>query len=164
MGLFSFLKEAGAKLLGGASKEKVEVPTVNKKSVSDAETLRHQKMMVLRGVVNSLGLQIDDFEVDLNASKVTVYGRVKTQSEREKVILALGNVSGISTVDDRIKVENPEPVGQFHTVKSGDSLSKIAKKYYGDPMKYPMIFEANKPMLSHPDKIYPGQLLRIPNL
>ena len=51
---------------------------------------------------------------------------------------------------------------QFHTVVSGDSLSKIAKHFYGDPMKYPVIFEANKPMLADPDKIYPGQVLRIP--
>ena len=45
---------------------------------------------------------------------------------------------------------------------SGDSLSKIAKEHYGNAMKYPVIFEANKPMLEHPDKIYPGQVLRIP--
>ena len=55
-------------------------------------------------------------------------------------------------------------MAQFHTVVSGDSLSKIAKEFYGDAMKYPVIFEANKPMLTHPDKIYPGQVLRIPPL
>jgi len=59
-------------------------------------------------------------------------------------------------------VETPEPEAKFYTVVSGDSLSKIAKEYYGNAMKYPVIFEANKPMLSHPDKIYPGQVLRIP--
>ena len=47
---------------------------------------------------------------------------------------------------------------------SGDTLGKIAKNYYGNAMKYPVIFEANKPMLTHPDKIYPGQVLRIPVL
>jgi nucleoid-associated protein YgaU len=47
---------------------------------------------------------------------------------------------------------------------SGDNLSHIARKYYGDANKYPVIFEANRPMLSHPDKIYPGQSLRIPPL
>ena len=56
----------------------------------------------------------------------------------------------------------PEPEAVFYTVVSGDSLSKIAKAHYGDPMKYPVIFEANKPMLTDPDKIYPGQVLRIP--
>ena len=55
-----------------------------------------------------------------------------------------------------------EAMARFHTVMRGDTLSKIAKNFYGDAMKYPLIFEANKPMLSHPDKIYPGQVLRIP--
>ena len=58
----------------------------------------------------------------------------------------------------------PEPPARFHTVVGGDTLSKIAKEQYGDPMKYPVIFEANRPMLSDPDKIYPGQVLRIPAL
>ncbi|MEL6867451.1 MAG: LysM peptidoglycan-binding domain-containing protein, partial [Bacteroidota bacterium] len=65
-------------------------------------------------------------------------------------------------VDDRITVTNPEPASTFYEVQKGDSLSKIAKAHYGDPMKYPQIFEANRPMLEHPDKIYPGQRLRIP--
>ena len=52
----------------------------------------------------------------------------------------------------------------MYEVKSGDTLSKIAREFYGDAMKYPAIFEANKPLLSDPDKIYPGQVLRIPPL
>jgi nucleoid-associated protein YgaU len=48
------------------------------------------------------------------------------------------------------------------TVRSGDTLSKIAKDAYGDANAYMQIFEANKPMLSNPDRIYPGQVLRIP--
>ena len=65
---------------------------------------------------------------------------------------------------DNINVRNPEPESIFHEVKSGDSLSKIAKEVYGDAMKYPVIFEANKPMLKDPNEIYPGQILRIPAL
>jgi len=61
-------------------------------------------------------------------------------------------------------VENVEPEAQFYTVVSGDTLGKIAKAHYGNAMKYPVIFEANTPMLSDPDKIYPGQVLRIPAL
>jgi nucleoid-associated protein YgaU len=49
-----------------------------------------------------------------------------------------------------------------HTVVKGDTLSKIAKAQYGDAMKDPVIFEANRPMIEDPDKIYPGQVLRIP--
>ena len=55
-----------------------------------------------------------------------------------------------------------ETAAQYHDVASGDTLSAISKKYYGDANKYMKIFEANKPMLSDPNKIYPGQKLRIP--
>ena len=61
-------------------------------------------------------------------------------------------------------VEHVEPEAQFHTVESGDTLGKIAKNYYGNAMKYPLIFEANQPMLKTPDLIYPGQVLRIPQI
>ena len=76
----------------------------------------------------------------------------------------LGYTLGVATVDDRVKVfaAEPEPEATMYTVKSGDSLSKIAKEFYGDAMRYPEIFEANKPMLKDPNKIYPGQVLRIP--
>ena len=67
---------------------------------------------------------------------------------------------------DNVTVKEPPPAveleKQFYTVEKGDSLSKIAKAVYGDPMKYPIIFEANKPMLTNPDLIYPGQRLVIP--
>ena len=79
-------------------------------------------------------------------------------------MLVVGNTEGIASVDDQMTTAVQEPEAQFHTVVSGDSLSKIAKKYYGNAMKYPVIFEANKPMLTDPDKIYPGQVLRIPAL
>jgi len=67
-------------------------------------------------------------------------------------------------VEDTIATADATPEATFHTVESGDTLGAIAKKAYGNAMKYPVIFEANKPMLSHPDKIYPGQVLRIPAL
>jgi nucleoid-associated protein YgaU len=73
-------------------------------------------------------------------------------------------VNGIAEVDDNLEVLNPAPEAVFYTVQKGDTLSLIAKAQYGDMMKYPVIFEANKPMLTHPDKIYPGQVLRIPAL
>ena len=57
-----------------------------------------------------------------------------------------------------------ESVYARHTVKSGESLSKIAKHYYGDPMKYKQIFEANTNILKNPDLIHPDQVLVIPNL
>ena len=81
---------------------------------------------------------------------------------KEKIILAVGNVEGVGGVEDKASSVAGGRESQFHTVKSGDTLSAISKTYYGTWRLYPEIFEANKPMLSHPDKIYPGQVLRIP--
>src|SRR5262249_2182580 len=80
----------------------------------------------------------------------------------EKVVLAVGNVEGIARVEDRLEGSNPQPEARYYTVVKGDTLSKIARAQYGEANKYPQIFEANKPMLKDPDKIYPGQVLRIP--
>lgn len=147
MGLFSFLKNAGAKLLNKKA---------DKNDTSQLENLRN--------AIVDHGLQIEDLVLELEDDKVTVRGVVESQSEKEKVILALGNVEGIATVVEDIEVTVPEPEAVFYEVKSGDSLSKIAKQHYGDAMKYPVIFEANKPMLKDPNLIYPGQVLRIPPL
>ena len=95
---------------------------------------------------------------------MTVYGEAQTQVAKELALLTLGNNAGISSVDDRMSVVVPEPEATFYEVKSGDSLSKIAKAVYGDANKYNAIFEANKPMLKDPNLIYPGQMLRIPTL
>ncbi|MCB0620958.1 MAG: peptidoglycan-binding protein LysM [Saprospiraceae bacterium] len=165
MGLFSFLKNAGANLF----KSKEEPKVAEKTGTDSAEVIRKQRIILLKGIVESHGLEVQDFDLDLHADQVTVYGQVASQEIKEKVILTLGNVAGIATVDDRLSVvqtETSPPVreAQFHEVKKGDTLSKIAKNYYGDAMKYPVIFEANKPMLKSPDLIYPGQVLRIPHL
>ena len=93
---------------------------------------------------------------------VTVAGTVADQATREKVLLCCGNVEGVDKVDDQLTVINPEPPATFHTVVRGDTLSAIAKHFYGNANAYMKIFEANRPMLGHPDKIYPGQMLRIP--
>ena len=77
-------------------------------------------------------------------------GEDAKQEDEEKIALAVGNVEGVEMVDNRLSVAEPEPEAQFYTVVSGDSLSKIAKKYYGDANKYPVIFEANQPLLKHP--------------
>ncbi|MFT4760146.1 MAG: nucleoid-associated protein YgaU [Paraglaciecola sp.] len=157
MGLFSFLKKAGASLVGGSKK----TVTADSPEPVDTGISNEQREVLLKGIVTSHGLDINNMSLDVNGDSVTVYGEVPSQDEREKVILALGNVSGIATVDDRTSIVAPPSV--FHTVVKGDTLGKIAKNYYGDAMRYPEIFEANKPMLADPDKIYPGQSLRIPN-
>ncbi|MEL6987654.1 MAG: peptidoglycan-binding protein LysM [Bacteroidota bacterium] len=160
MGLFSFLKNAGAKIFN--RKNEAAEAAEAAADAAKAEALRRQKISLLENVVSGLELPIENMSLELEEDKVTVYGQTPSQRDKEKVVLALGNVTGIATVDDRISVVEPEPESQFYEVKSGDTLGKIAKEYYGDPMKYPIIFEANKPMLADPNLIYPGQVLRIP--
>ena len=156
MGLFSFLKKAGEKIF---NKEDVEAKEEADKAAAEA-----RKANLLREIVESLGFEVEELNVSLEGDVVTVSGKTNSQAEKEKVILALGNVDGVAAVDDRLEVEADEPEATFYEVKSGDTLSKIAKAHYGDAMKYMEIFEANKPLLKDPNKIYPGQTLRIPPL
>jgi len=149
------------------SGKKVEAPEPQDKtqqySVEERQEINdRRRAMALANEVETFGFEIQDLAVKVDGDVATVSGTTSDQATRERVILVVGNTVGIARVDDRIEVSTPEPEAQFHTVVSGESLSLIAKKYYGNAMKYPVIFEANKPMLTDPDKIYPGQVLRIP--
>ncbi|MBS9780499.1 MAG: peptidoglycan-binding protein LysM [Moraxellaceae bacterium] len=119
---------------------------------------------LLLKTVQDLGLEIDGLGVKYNASedKAEVHGTANSQEDKEKVILALGNVKYVAHVEDNLEVEaSEEPESQLYEVKAGDTLSQIAKDFYGEP-DYMKIFEANKPLLKDPNKIYVGQKLRIP--
>ncbi|MBI1224853.1 MAG: peptidoglycan-binding protein LysM [Bacteroidetes bacterium] len=167
MGLFSFLKNAGASLLGGNKAETKTTP-VTPAAPSALEQLENAQLaMRLTNHVVALGLKVENLNIVVDDDKATITGEAASQSEKEKVILAVGNVAGIASVDDWMTVAAaeetaPEPEAVFYTVVKGDTLSKIAKEHYGNAMKYPTIFEANKPMLKDADHIYPGQVLRIP--
>lgn len=136
MGLWNFLKDSGKSLFGG--------------DTPDAAALQAE--------VADLGLDAEGLDISVEGDTVKVSGEAVSQEMREKVILAVGNVEGVATVED--DTSGPEPV--FHTVEKGDTLWAIAEKALGKGQRYNEIFEANRPMLSHPDKIYPGQVLRIP--
>jgi nucleoid-associated protein YgaU len=136
MGLWNFMKTAGRKLTG-----KDDLPTA----------------AILEKEVSDLGLDTKGAEIKVDGDKVVVSGGTMTQEEREKVILAVGNVEGVAAVEADT---SNDPV--FHTVEKGDTLWAISAKMLGNGARYNEIFEANRPMLSHPDKIYPGQTLRIP--
>ena len=117
----------------------------------------------LKKEVKSYDLDADGIDIKVDDDgNVTVKGDAVSQEMKEKIILAVGNVEGVGGVNDEISAKMGGRESQFHTVQSGDTLSAISKKYYGTWKLYPEIFEANKPMLSDPDKIYPGQVLRIP--
>ena len=159
MGLFSFIKNAGVKIFGGKT-------DAEKAAEAAAEILRVESAAAatLEETIRDLQLQVEGLSVHINGDQAIISGMAYDQATKEKVVLVVGNSNGIATVDDQMTVEHVEPEAQFHTVVSGDTLGKIAKKYYGNAMKYPVIFDANKPMLKSPDLIYPGQVLRIPQL
>jgi len=166
MGLMSFLKEAGEKLFGKGEAKAAQEAAAAAPTPENVAALSKAAGDAIVAYIDAQGLKVDGLDVGFDApsATVTVAGTVSDQATKEKVLLCCGNVSGVAAVNDMLTVKSPQPEAQWHTVVSGDNLSKIAKKFYGDANKYPVIFEANKPMLSHPDKIYPGQMLRIPPL
>ena len=162
MGMFDFIKDAG---------EKIFKPGEAK---AEAAIEKH---------IGSYGLDISGLKVEVDGQTAVIEGQAKDVATREKAVLVAGNIEGIEKVDDRMTVANSGAdfsavtggssavVGaggtgdwssRTYTVVKGDTLSKISKEMYGDANKYNTIFEANKPMLKDPDKIYPGQVLRIP--
>ncbi len=146
MGLFSFMKSSGEKSTGMSDDAKAKLMT---------------------DLINKYDLGVEGLRIEVKEEKAAVWGVVEQLKVKEKIVLTVGNVKGIAEVEDFMSVKEtaePEVESRFYTVKSGDSLSKISKEMYGDAMKYNAIFEANKPMLKDVNLIYPGQVLRIPEL
>ena len=140
MGLWSFVKGSGKKLFGGGDEPAL-----------DGGTLQDE--------IKELGLDATGMEITVEGDTVKVSGEAVSQEMKEKVISAVGNVRGFAFVEDSVPSAG-EPV--WHTVEKGDTLWAVSSKILGNGARYEEIFEANKPMLTHPDKIYPGQVLRIP--
>lgn len=166
MGVFSFAKNIGDKIF---NRDKQEVAPAAPSAPQAApatptEPSAQEIANLLLKRIQAQNVNIDGLKVSYNGATdtVTLTGSAKTQADRERARLAVGNVQHVETVVDDIEVVSSEPESRFYTVKSGDNLSKIAKEMYGNANDYMKIFDANKPMLSHPDKIYVGQVLRIP--
>ncbi len=157
MGLFSFIKNAGEKLFG---KDEKEVEAAAAANVSD---LNAKASAAIQSYIEKQNLGLSGLSVafDGSSGKVVLSGSAPSQEAAEKALLAAGNVTGVSDVENQLSFP-AATAAQYHDVVRGDTLSAISKKYYGDANQYMKIFEANKPMLSNPDKIYPGQKLRIP--
>lgn len=145
MGLFSFIKEAGAKIFGGSAK------------AASADDL--QKELAGHGLPS-------DVKIDVNGDKVKISGNAMSTEQAEKIILALGNTVGIAEVESELIVTKETPAAVFYTVQKGDTLWKIAESHYGKGQggKYPEIVKANTPPVKNPDLIQPGWVLRIPAL
>lgn len=163
MSLYTFIKDAGAKIFGGKTSAELaaEASADKQKAIKEAN---EKAAITIQSTIKALGLEANNLAVRIEGDTAFVSGEVKDQATKEKIILVAGNSAGIALVNDSISVKTPEPEAIFHTVVKGDTLSKIAKTVYGNAMNYPVIFEANKPMLKDPDKIYPGQVLRIPKI
>ena len=165
MGMFSFIKEAGQKLFGTAEVEKAAVAAAaNPAAQPTLDELNSKAAAGITSYIETQNLGLSGLFVmfDGATGTVTVQGDAPSQAIVEKVTLCCGNVGGVQAVDNMLVAAEPADESEYHDVVRGDTLSAIAKTYYGDASQYPRIFEANKPMLSHPDKIYPGQKLRIP--
>ncbi|HOT96643.1 MAG TPA: peptidoglycan-binding protein LysM [bacterium] len=146
MGLIDFIKNVGANLFG--------------KGEDEATTITNLLNTELPNQITNLQVKFDDGVVDL-------YGQAASQAVKEKAVLLAGNIKGVAKVNDVYLTAPQAPPAEetvYYEVKSGDSLSKIAKAFYGNAMKYPVIFEANREVIKNPDLIYPGQKLRIPKI
>ena len=157
MRTYDFSKDAGSSIFD-AEREAALVETSLSNHI--AERLRS------RAAAIGFGLETVRIEFEASNGRATVSGVVASQAEREKLILFLGNNQGVTLVEDALRVEGApfdEGVsGSFYTVVKGDTLARLAKSHYGDPLMYARIFEANRPMLKNPDLIFPGQVLRLP--
>ena len=164
MSLISFIKEAGEKLFGKGEAKAAQEAAEREASAANLERLNRTAGDAIATYIGAMNLKVDGLDVGFDGATgtVTVTGVAADQATREKVVLCCGNVERVSSVNDLMTVATPADESKYYTVVKGDTLSKISKEFYGNPNKYPQHFEANKPMLTHPDKIYPGQLLRIP--
>lgn len=163
MAFWDFVKDAGKSVLGSEA-EAAPAPAAAQPAPSDTD----RKVAALKAELKALGLTAKDVHLTLRGGDtIIISGKARDQETLEKLVLALGNIKGIARVElaPETTTETPAPAGAkpvFHTVQKGETLSAIAKHYLGSANRYRDIFEANKPMLSDPDKIYPGQTLRIP--
>ena len=147
MGLFKFIKDAGAKLFGGSAEA----------ATPDA----------LKQTVEGHGFDAQNLNIDVQGDKVKLSGQAMSQEEAEKLILSLGNTYGVAEVDTSdLKVEKPAEQSTMYTVQKGDTLWEIAEKHYGKGKgaKHTEIVKANSPPVKNPDMIQPGWVLRIPPL
>jgi nucleoid-associated protein YgaU len=164
MGLFDFMSSAG---------DKPDTGNTTGGDMSQPDAASEERVAKLReeNITRMIGeLDVDDEQVQVAVvgDTAVLTGTAPSQEAMEKIVLCAGNQYGVAQVDCQMQVDQPEAAAApeeestFYTVQAGDTLGKIAAQHYGAASKYTMIFEANRPMLENPDKIYPGQTLRLP--
>lgn len=152
MGIIDFFSDRGR-----------EIPSSEETGTAAEKTRADVIRTMLEAVI---GDDIQHLSVSVDASDIVHLGGVASdQATYEKAILLSGNVTGIAGVDhSTFAVSDDEEANppRFYTVRRGDSLSRIAKREYGDAMKWRALFEANREVIEDPDRIYPGQQIRLP--
>ncbi len=190
MGIFDFVRNAGAKIGIGkstdeiaaeekaesdaklaevakkrnAQRERIKARAAEKRSEkAAAKRAEARKSSELEKYVRQMDLPVSGLDIRYEDGTAFVDGEAADAETKEKVILLVGNVEGVAQVDESLTVATDGGAdSSMYVVEPGDTLWAIATAAYGDGNRYPEIFEANKPMLADPDKIYPGQVLRIP--
>lgn len=141
MGLFDFVKEIGRKLFNRDEEAAEKI----KKHIEESNP------------------GIEDMQVTFSKGVVSITGKATSAEAMEKAVLMAGNVQGVSEVNiDKLQAPPVQAKVEYYIIKKGDTLSAIAKQFYGKPNDYPRIFEANREVIKDPNLIFPGQKIRIP--
>jgi nucleoid-associated protein YgaU len=141
MGLFDFVKDIGRKLFN--------------RDEEAAEKIKNH--------IEESNPGIEGLRVEFNDGVVSVSGQAASAEAMEKAVLMAGNVQGVSEVKiDKLQAPPVTEKIEYYIIKKGDTLSAIAKHFYGKPNDYPKIFEANREVIKDANLIFPGQKIRIP--
>ena len=141
MGLFDFVSNIGKKIFGSEAEASDKIKDYFEKDNPG----------------------VNDFKVTVKDGVATIEGEAASAEAKEKAILMVGNLQGVKEVQaDSLTAPAATVKVEYYIIKSGDTLSAIAQKFYGKGSEYPRIFEANREIIKNPDLIYPGQKIRIP--
>ena len=141
MGLFDFIKEIGHKLF-------------NRDEEAAEKIKKH---------IEAMNPGITGLEVNYTNGVVSLSGQAASAEAMEKAVLMAGNVQGVADVKiDGLQTPPVKEKVEYYIIKKGDTLSAIAKQFYGKANDYPKIFEANREVIKDANLIFPGQKIRIP--
>lgn len=164
MARFKFISDAG-----------IQLPEIRQKGAHTANKTRKEEDENDTNVNTSaadrlaqqayeIGLEVTDLRIQVEGEIVYLSGSVEDQERREKLILLVGNVQGISEVNEKVILEKEGEEAHFHTVTIEDNLKIIAEKYLESGNRAADIIKANSPFLKQEADVYPGMVIRIPQI